>query len=96
MVTKSTRAREVLYEDEATGKSCLTLLFVEDIFTNPDEYDPTYKWGVVARGILYSESDEEEGNIERHLPYGFEKYEDALECATDPNLDWHEFELFAD
>lgn len=94
MVSKSTKAREVRYEDEATGKSCLALLFVEDIFTNPDEYDVSTPWGIVARGILYSASGEEEGNVESHLPYGFAEYNDALDCATDPDLDWHEFEIF--
>lgn len=96
MVTQSTKAREVLYEDEATGRSCLALLFVEDIFTNPDEYDVSTPWGIVARGILYTASGEEDGNVESHLPYGFEKFEDALDCATDPNLDWTEFEIFGE
>lgn len=95
MVSTSQKVREVLYEDESTGDSALALLFVEDIFTDPDEYAEGAEWGVVARCQVYTADGEESHSVETHLPYGFAKFEDALECAADPDLNWHEFEIFA-
>jgi hypothetical protein len=94
VVSTSKKAREARYEDELTGDYAVVTLFVEDIFTDPDEYEEGAEWGVSARGKIYSENGEELRSVSVHLPYGFEKYEDALNCATDENLDWHEFDIF--
>jgi hypothetical protein len=94
MVSTSQKAREARYEDELTGDYAVVVLFVEDIFTDTEEYDEGAEWGVVARGTVYSESGDELRAVEVHLPYGFEKYEDALNCATDEDLNWHEFDIF--
>ena len=94
MVSTSQKVREVRYDDERTGNFALAILFVEDIFTDPEEYEEGADWGIVARCIIFSENDEELHSVESHLPYGFAKYEDALDCATDENLNWHEFEIF--
>lgn len=94
MVGTSKKAREARYEDKTTGAVADVALFVEDIFTDTDEYEEGAEWGVVARGAVYAEGGEKLHEVEVHLPYGFAKFEDALECATDENLNWREFDIF--
>lgn len=94
MVSTSKKAREARYEDKITGDVANVTLFVEDIFTDTDEYEEGAEWGVVARGAVYSEGGEKLREVEVHLPYGFAKFEDALDCATGVDLNWHEFDIF--
>ena len=93
MARKSTKVREVRYDHES-GDYVVVTLFVENIFAGMKAYaegDTVWEWGVVARGTIYSTTYGDEQKVKRSLPYGFEKYEDALDCATNDNLSWSQF-----